>query len=246
MEFIKTNLFTIASDIRYFLLTGLETLPLTIGGTFLLIGHFVGNYAMLFFLIGYLGLVPVATFLVNLLSDFFADPNKHIPGGGKDSKVCNIISSNTTERADNIVSYWMTMTGFFFGYIFTNAYALYSMAPTQTPDPSNPESGKQIDAGIALRSSQSITAMVLIVALGIIVLYMRIFYNGCDFSLSGNPFVLILSLLAVVGSVAGGWAWYEVLGSVGDNRLADLFGIANRMMTPSALINAPYACLPTA
>jgi hypothetical protein len=32
----------------------------------------------------------------------------------------------------------------------------------------------------------------------------------------------------------------------GSSRLADLFGIANRMMIPPALVNAPYACLPQA
>jgi hypothetical protein len=246
MEFIKTNLFTIAADIRYFLLQGLETLPLTIGGTLLLIGHFIGSYAMLFFLTGYLGLIPAFTFLVNLLSDFFADSNKHIPGGGKDTKVCNVIGINKTDRTDNIVSYWMTMTAFFLGYIFTNAFSLYSMPAAQTPDPENPESGNQIDAGVALRSSQTITAMVLIVALGALVLYMRILYNQCDFSLDGSPYVLILSFIAVALSTWGGVLWYQMLASVGDGRLADIFGIANRMMTPSALVNAPYACLPTA
>jgi len=43
MEVIKTNLFTIATDIQYFLVTGLKTLPLTIGGTLLIIGLTVAN-----------------------------------------------------------------------------------------------------------------------------------------------------------------------------------------------------------
>ena len=62
--------------------------------------------------------------------------------------------------------------------------------------------------------------------------------NSCDGLLS-----LIFGL--VLGGGLGG-LWYYALSRVGDQRLSDLFGIANRLMIPMALVDKPYACLPQA
>jgi len=234
MEYIRTNLTTIASDICYFLVTGLETLPLTIAGTLLIIGFFVGNYAMLFFLVGYLMIVPTLAFLINLIS-----PKQFILGG-KDSSVCNVVTGfplpgAKRETSDMIISYWMAMISFFIGYILHNSYSLYAKE-SPSGDPNDPESGARVSAGIALRQSQSITAMALIVGLALVVLYIRM-WSSCDSYVS-----IVLGALFGVG----GWFWYTLLAKVGDDRLSDLFGIANRLMTTSAMINAPYACLPQA
>jgi len=234
MEIGKTNLFTIASDLRYFILTGLETLPLTIGGTFLIIGHFIGNYAMLFFLVGYLMFVPFAAFIINLFAGF---AGKQFGWGGKDEDACNVITGFGTsagvsrEKNDMIVSYWMAMVGFFIGYMFTNAWSLYSK-----PSASGTDSDPKVAEGVTLRQSQSITAMVLILILAVALIYIR-FWSSCD---------SWVSLILGGGFASIGWWWYTLLASIGEDRLSDLFGIANRLMTPSALINAPYACLPLA
>ena len=124
MEYIKTNLFTIVSDLRYFLLTGFETLPLTLGGTMLIIGNLTANYAMLFFLVGYLMVVPGALFLLNLFSP------KEFPYGGRDMDICNVnIETLSEDRSDMIVSYWMGMVSFFIGYMFTNTGSIYMKEP---------------------------------------------------------------------------------------------------------------------
>jgi hypothetical protein len=234
MEYIRSNLTTIASDIRYFIVTGLETLPLTIAGTLLILGFFIGNYAMLFFLVGYLLAVPTLAFVINLIS-----PKSFILGG-KDSDVCNVITGYTVpgskrDTNDSIVSYWMAMVSFFIGYVLHNSYSLYAKE-SPSINPKDPQSGAKVAAGIALRQSQSITAMALIVALAIAILYIRI-WSSCDSYVS-------IALGALFG--AGGWFWYTLLAKVGQDRLSDLFGIANRLMTTSAMTNAPYACLPQA
>jgi hypothetical protein len=41
-----------------------------------------------------------------------------------------------------------------------------------------------------------------------------------------------------------GRSWYRLLASVGEDRLSDLFGIANRLLPPSAIENKPIACVP--
>ena len=234
MEYIRTNLTTVASDIRYFIVTGLETLPLTIAGTFLIIGFFVGNYAMLFFLVGYLMAVPSLAFVINFLC-----PKVFILGG-KDADVCNVITGfsipgSKRETQDMVVSYWMAMVSFFIGYVLHNSYSLYAK-PSPSINPKDPQSGARVSAGVALRQSQSITAMALIVALALAVLYIRM-WSSCDSYVS-------IALGALFG--VGGWFWYTLLAKVGQDRLSDLFGIANRLMAPSALADAPYACLPMA
>ena len=250
---LKSNLFTIASDIRHFVLSGFQTLPLTLAGVLLVVGHFIGNYAMLFFLVGYLMLVPAVAFAINFASGMFgftSPAGVTFPGGGKDSEVCNILPVNNTLKYDMIISYWMAMISFFIGYIMTNAVAIYEMVPVDPEeiDPtgnSNPAAAAAISSGIALRKSNTINAMAVIIALTLVIIYIRVFYSGCDwgeFSL-----VTVLSVLASLGFGFLGYSWYKMLERVdGSSRLADLFGIANRMMIPPALVNAPYACLPQA
>ena len=251
---LKSNLFTIASDIRYFILSGFQTLPLTLGGMLLIVSHFAGNYAMIFFLTGYLMLVPAITFGINLASGMFgftSPAGVTFPGGGKDSEVCNVLPVNNTLKYDMIISYWMAMISFFIGYMMTNAVAIYQMEPINPTeiDPtgnSNPATAAAISSGVALRKSNTINAMAVIIAFTLIVIYIRVFYSGCDwgeFSL-----VTVLSVLIAFGFGGLGYSWYKMLEGVdgGNSRLADLFGIANRMMIPPALVNAPYACLPQA
>jgi hypothetical protein len=37
---------------------------------------------------------------------------------------------------------------------------------------------------------------------------------------------------------------YELLASMMDQRIADFFGVANRLLPPSAIANGPIACVP--
>ena len=56
-------------DIRFFMYGGMNSLPLTIGGTMLILGLFTANYAMLFYLLGFLIITPVKLWLYNILLD---------------------------------------------------------------------------------------------------------------------------------------------------------------------------------
>ena len=55
----------IISDIRVFLYGGIATLPLTIAGTLSILGLFTANYAILFFLLGFLILTPLSASIIN-------------------------------------------------------------------------------------------------------------------------------------------------------------------------------------
>jgi hypothetical protein len=56
------------TDIHVLLRSGMTSLPLTIGGTMLLLGLCTANYAILFFLVGFLILVPSLVGGVNALA----------------------------------------------------------------------------------------------------------------------------------------------------------------------------------
>ena len=66
------SLKTIIEDINVFIIGGIRSMPHTISGTMLLLGLFTANYAMLFFLLGFLVLTPIAQSILNagLTTDF--------------------------------------------------------------------------------------------------------------------------------------------------------------------------------
>jgi len=252
MEFVKTNLFTVISDIRYFLLTGIKTLPLTIGGTLLIVGLMTANYPMLFFCGGLLVLLPATTFLVNTVFSFFSH---YIPMTGMDRNVCNVVTAYdgidriapqvNRQFVDVFTSYWITMTSFFIGYLSYNAFSLYTKEGRTTSgtidangNPTDPVAKTKRETGIANRKSQATLAWASLAILLIVVIIIRSSYfkESCD-----GPLSLIVGLL--LGGSAG-VGWYYVLSRVGEDRLSDLFGIANRLMIPLALVDKPYACFP--
>ncbi len=60
--------------------------------------------------------------------------------------------------------------------------------------------------------------------------------TGCETKTGGVITILAFSSL--------GYGWFKLLSSVGQDRLSDIFGIANRLLAPSALKNGPIACIP--
>jgi hypothetical protein len=238
MSVAKTNLFTIASDLRYFLLTGLETLPLTLGGTLLLIGLFSANYPMIFFLVGYLVVVPLTTFIFNLLSPT-TDIKNPFTWGGKDDDVCNVITRyGASDRAKNntIVSYWMAMVSFFIGYMFSNGLSLHGYNMPTIPSTEDKNSQARLAEQLGRRKAYTMTSMILTIILFVGIILYRYYYT-CD----GVVSIIVGIVFAVFGGL-----WYTWLAKIADDRFSDLFGIANRLLQSSALINMPYACLPPA
>jgi hypothetical protein len=219
------------SDIRIFLYGGMTTLPLTIAGTMLLLGLFTANYAMMFFLLGYLLLSPLATIILNLL----LPPNTLFPDV---PSRCQLTYHNqkTADSASGgpLTTTWMSMVSFFLGYMINNASQLLSR---ESPDESLlvTSDGATISKKILNRKSQALMSLISIVVFSIVVIYFR-YSTGCD-SILGIILTLVLS-----GTT--GFVWYSILSLIGQNRLSDLFGIANRLLPPSAIQNQPIACMP--
>jgi hypothetical protein len=140
-----------------------------------------------------------------------------------------------TENETVVSSPWVAMVTFFIGYIFTNASQLYSRESVDTEIKVTDQAGSDIDSKVANRKAQAIIAMISTIVFALIVLGFR-YYSGCE---TVTGMILTTSIFTSMGV-----GWYKALSSVGQDRLSDLFGIANRLLPPSAISNAPIACVP--
>ena len=237
MESLKN----IVSDIRVFLYGGILTLPLTIAGTLSILGLFTGNYAIMFFLLGFLILAPLGAWILNLVGGLAL--GKFDMFKAKTGENCKLVipystlnSSSSEGNVSTVISTpWMAMTTFFLGYLFTNSLALYNRETTDTSINVTSTSASDLDTMVANRKSQAAVAMGSIILFAMIVLAFR-YYSGCE-NLAGM-------IITTVAFVFMGNGWYNALSKIGEDRLSDLFGIANRLLPPSAINNAPIACIP--
>lgn len=230
----------IISDIRVFLYGGISTLPLTIAGTLSILGLFTANYAILFFLLGFLIIAPLGASIINLIGGALF-------GGfgifkAKTGEVCKVVIPYTTlqnpigiSEGAVISSSWVAMITFFIGYLFTNGLELYKRESDDTTITVTSTSASDLNTMVTNRKSQAIIAMASIIVFALIVLAFR-YSSGCESVLG-----MILTSIIFVFT---GHGWYKALSKVGQDRLSDLFGIANRLLPPSAINNAPIACIP--
>ena len=262
------------ADLHVFLYGGLLNLPFSLGGTMLIIGLFTSNYAMLFFLIGLLVAAPLGAWIVNRIipiiwnclhyiaylisnliiylipltatdefvirkpTDMLDIPYFNTPV--KD--VCKLIipfgsdPKNSINESETVISsQWMAMSSFFIGYVICNALQLYKNDVTGSATlnvPDAPDTQMKINK----RRSQAMFALVSIAIFGLIVLGFRWYTTGCDKGIG--------IILTGAGFGAAGYYWYQLLSEVGQGRLSDIFGIANRLLVPSAIKNGPIACMP--
>ena len=228
----------VVSDLSIFLYSGVIHLPFTLAGTFLVLGLFTANYAMLFFLVGFLLLVPLTHWGLEML--FFLSnletrlPSLFSPAGDVCRVVVPFVNDSPPQR--QVMSQWMAMVAFFFVYLLRNATALYSRDPG--PATAMEVTEKKVtdwQQGTSVRKSQSIMSMGSIAIAVALLLLMR-YRTGCE-----SVFGMMLAMV-LFGTL--GYFWYNALRSAKQDCLSDLFGIANRLLPPSAIVNAPIACLP--
>jgi hypothetical protein len=251
---MQDTLVGIISDLRVFLYGGLLSLPFTLGGTMLILGLFTSNYAILFFLIGFLIVAPLSTWVVNrfipLLLNAFVYIGSLIglndaPDGlfkmkyftTKMGDICKLVipymTNDDGQEEVVISSEWMAMVSFFIGYVICNALQLYNTDSTSAS--LNVPNAPDTEMKTQKRKGQAMMALVSIIIFALIAIRFRI-YNGCE------DWVGILLTAALFG--LGGYHWYDLLSKVGQGRLSDIFGIANRLLAPSAIQNGPIACVP--
>lgn len=256
----------IISDLHVFLYGGFRSLPLVMGGTMLILGLFTANYAMLFLLLGFLVLSPLGAAMINFIIPFIynifyyakiyvsLDEEKfktaeklmnwsEIPYfNRKSTDICKLsipfLSSTSLSSKDEetvISSPWMAMISFFIGYVIHNAIQLYIVDASPDMGVVTNSKPEDIEVKIKNRKTQAMAALISTIVIGIIILSLRA-YSGCE--------GFIGFILTATGFGIGGYYWYDLLSSLGQDRLSDIFGIANRILPPSAIQNGPIACVP--
>ena len=163
--------------------------------------------------------------------------------------VCKLIipfgnSKNSSSGPETVISSeWMAMSSFFIGYAMCNALQLYSNDVTGSATLKSPDA-PDTENKVNKRKSQAMFALVSISIFARVVLIFR-WSTGCEpvinlFS-ANIPFGLLFTapLFGILG-----YYWYQLLSGVGQGRLSDIFGIANRLLVPSAIKNGPIACVP--
>ena len=249
----------IISDLHVFLYGGLRSLPFTLGGTMLILGLFTSNYAILFFLIGFLIAAPLATWVVNRFIPLIWNAGWYIayyislmfgkgiqqPGEWLEmayfktqlGDVCKLVIPylTTNDGAEVVISSeWMAMVSFFIGYVICNALQLYNTDMSNSASINSPNA-PDIKMKEQKRKGQAMVALISIILFALIVLYFRM-KEGCERTIG--------ILLTAAGFGTAGYYWYDLLSMVGQGRLSDIFGIANRLLAPSAIKNGPIACVP--
>jgi hypothetical protein len=167
--------------------------------------------------------------------------------------VCKIIipfgKSKNSNNSDNgtketvISSEWMAMSSFFIGYAVCNALQLYKNDMTGSAAINSPDA-PDTENKVNKRKSQAMFALVSITIFALVVLIFR-WNTGCEPAISIFDYNIRFGLL-FTGPLFGiiGYYWYQLLSIVGQGRLSDIFGIANRLLAPSAIKNGPIACVP--
>jgi hypothetical protein len=225
----------IINDLRVFFYGGIATLPLTLAGTMLLLGLFTANYALLFFLVGFLILVPIAHALWNLL--FTAILPASYLTLSKD--ICHLIipflSSTTPSSEYMATSQWTSMISFFFGYMLTNAIILFQKEQSPMGEVEvTEEITKMLEQKTSYRKTQAMVSVLSIIIVALFLFISR-YRTGCE---------SMVAFLAIPVFMAMGAGWYLALHSFHEGCLSDLFGIANRLLPPNAIVNRPVACIP--
>lgn len=230
----------ILSDIRVFLYSGIQNLPLSMAGTMLLLGLFTANYAMLFALVGLLLVTPFTNHFLNMFLLLLAE---YVPSlGVRTGDVCSVVipffANATSSEEQHVTSQWMAMVSFFFGYMIRNAIKLLTREPEPTGAIEVTEDQvKEMDRKASYRRVQAIVSALSIVIVAIVFFFIR-WNTGCE--------GIIGFFIALLGFGVSGYFWYDFLSYAGQDRLSDLFGIANRLLPPSAIGNGPVVCLPVA
>jgi hypothetical protein len=221
---------------RNFTAQGFRSLPTILAGTTLVLGLTQGNLNFIFFFIGLAILSPTAALLGNILFEFifsklsFFIPQELWAVRGGDAAACAILPllsmGKTVETVNVVPSYWLTIMTFFYGYLFTNAYNLYTLQ----------SDSKAPSENVTRRKNQAMMSMNILVAVAIVTIIFR-YTTGCETGLG------VLLSTALGGSLSYGW--YKFMRNCGLGRLDDLFGIANRILPYQSLEDTePTVCVP--
>ena len=215
---------TVAQNIKGLLYGGFVSLPLVLISLISFLAVTLGNLGLIMLALGHIVIVPLLTYLSNLVAEFIAPGNPLISVTSSDLSylIPSLASANQTQYV--VPSYWIAHITFFFTYLFTNALILYLKDPTPSADPNKVEN----------RKAQTMTAMLLTLGLFLALFIFRVVMTGTETwvgALVGSSLVIPVA-----------YGWYE-LSRVCGARDADIFGILQKILPDNAKDEPPMTCV---
>lgn len=216
--------------IKEFIIAGVSSLPLILGGISLLLACSTANTGFAILAVCLALIVPFVTYLLNLISPILIKILQLLPAEyvgdvtQTAASVCRLAPSADTMPAAAFPSYWMASIVFFFSFVFMNGLSLYNFASGQNAS----------DDKVSSRKTHAIIGMAASVVLGLLLLSWR-FKTGCE-----NGIGLFMSL-TFIGLGVG---LFKLFDSCGLLRVIDLYGIGARLLPASATAAPTQVCFP--
>ena len=155
-----------------------------------------------------------------------------------ESRSCSVIP-NSKGEIYNRPSDWVNNVVFFFGFVITNAVAVYSQpspeVSTEGTDQQIKERQARTDARVANR--KFLTACIIAVCIVVLVLLLAFRYNKSDCEET-----MYLAFVPVLIAGLTGSAWFQFIYKACGVRPTDILGIVQGM-APSQLIDSPIVCM---
>jgi hypothetical protein len=223
-----------AKNLRIMIQQSFLSLPLLFIGWSLFLGSLQGNIGLLVLFLGQITVVPLATLMSNTVLEFIL---KKLEGSTpllpwiqtNNSDVCNLVPGMTdygNPFASVAPSIWMAQIVFFFSFLITNGYSVYTMKAPEGADPEKVER----------RKSQTLLSMILTSALLLVFILLRKFLVGCETWLG------IFVALLTIGPL--GMGWYQ-LARACSAKDSDIFGIVQKILPDAAKQPPPTTCVYT-
>lgn len=156
------------------------------------------------------------------------------PGPG-----CNILPA--TENPYSSPSHWVNHLSFFFGFIMSNAVAVYKEPTPTNPTTADPAADKQRKAGIDLRVSNRKTITVTIMLLSTIIFGVLLLFRYKKTACENNFWLALVPLLIAYFT---GYAFFTLIYTSCGVRPADVLGIVQGLID-TKLIDNPIVCVGT-
>ena len=187
----------------------------------------LGSIGLFVLFIGQITVVPFLVYILQMITDAIdeiTDRSLFHMSVADDDSINRVIPGAADGNNNAGPTHWTAHMTFFFGYLLANAVSIKNI-------PADPLVDKKHTNNRMLRTTWIIIATV-IFALMFPLLRFRL--TGAE-TMAG-----ILLALIVCGGI--GYAWYQFAESCGA-RSADVFGIAQQMLAPTAKDDTPMACV---
>ena len=230
--------------VKEYMFRGLQQLPLVLTMTSFVFTITTGSIAHTTMFTGLAFAMPVFTYLSQIVLGKILQsmaPEKGDQWKRSMVDTCNIITdyksldkigyyTQDINSGSVVPSYWITSIGFFFGYIFANAYDTFK----------EPESDGGNVMGYEKRLTMGLYATISSVLIFILLMVARFtFMSSCE---GGGTMGKVLSVFFGILSLGIGVGFYTLSIQCGA-RSSDMLGILSQILPASATSPSPTVCL---